>query len=431
VVATLHDQAREALRLAEANPARSAVLARAIAGRARQTRDLAPLSIAERVLGMTALQLQDPDAALRHLRAAIQAGRRAGSADLVAEARLRLAFVLTVRGHGRLALREIETALSCLSGVARARAQAQRGAILSKLGRLDEALPDYHAALSVLRRADDHVWVQRVLYNRAVLYGYRQQFAAAEADLHEAAELCLKLELDLSLGFVHENLGWINALRGDAPAALHYLDLAERSLRGHSAPVGELLSDRCELLLSVRLIPEALQAAEEAVREFEQQGRKIALPEARLLLAQAAILDGQADRGLAEARQAVREFGQQRRPRWAALARFTVLRARLAAGPRPGAGPAGPAHSSGKRAAAAAPDPPCIVRRPGTLRHCSGGPTGTAAARCRRRARRCASWTSTRPAWERQTSVPTPPGTGSTWPGSGCGWRSTAAGPPR
>ena len=329
---TLHEQAREALRLAEANPARSAVLAGAIADQARQSGDLAPLSIAERAQGLAAMQLEDPDAALRHLRAAIRLGRRAGSAELVAEAQLSLAFVLNVRGRGRQALREIETALLGLSGVARARAQAQRGAILLLLGRLDEALPDYQAALSVLRRAADHVWVQRVLCNRAVLNGYRQEFAAAEADLHEAEQLCTKHELDLALGFVHENLGWISALRGDAPAALHYLDLSERCLRAHGAPVGELLADRCELLLSVRLLPEAVQAAEEAVLEFEQQRRKIGLPEARLLLAQAAILDGQASRGLQEARKAVREFGQQQRPRWATLARFTVLRARLADG---------------------------------------------------------------------------------------------------
>ena len=58
-----------------------------------------------------------------------------------------LAFALNVRGHGRRALREIDAALSGLTGVARARAQAQRGAILTHLGRLDEALPDYQAAL--------------------------------------------------------------------------------------------------------------------------------------------------------------------------------------------------------------------------------------------------------------------------------------------
>jgi tetratricopeptide (TPR) repeat protein len=336
---TLQEQAHEALRLAEGNPAQSAALARAIAGRARRSGDFAPLSIAERVLGVAALQLEDPDAALRHLRAAIRAGRRAGAADLVSEAQLRLAFVLVVRGRGAQALREVESALAGVSdGVARARAQAQRGAILSHIGRLDEALPDYHAALSALRRADDQVWIQRVLYNRAVLYGYRQQFAAAEADLHEAARLCVRLDLDLSLGFVHQNLGWVNALRGDAPAALHYLDLAERSLRAQGAPVGELLTDRSQLLLSVRLISEAMLAAEEAVREFGQQGRRIGLPEARLLLAQAAILDGQAGRGLAEARKAAREFGHQRRPRWATLARFTVLRAQLAGDGRPGGG---------------------------------------------------------------------------------------------
>jgi tetratricopeptide (TPR) repeat protein len=338
VGATLCEQAREAFRLAEANPAKAAVLARAIAGQARQDRDLAAHSMAERALGIVALELEDPDAAFPHLHAAVQLGRRAGASDLAAEARRTLAFALVVRGRGRQALREIEAALQGVSGVVRARAQAQRGAILQQLGRLDEALADLQASLPVLRDAGDMVWVQRVLSNRAVLQGYRGKFTAAEADLHEAERLCTDLELDLSLGFVHENLGWIKALRGDVPAALGYLDQAERRLSEHGAPVGELLTDRCQLLLSVLLLPEAMQAADEAVAEFEQQRRKTGLPEARLLLAQAAILDGKASRGLQQARAAVLEFGRQQRPRWAALARFTVLRARLAeaTGPRVG-----------------------------------------------------------------------------------------------
>ena len=216
---SLGDQAREALRLAEAEPAKAAVLARDVARQGLRDRDLSAVSVAERVLGITALQLEDPDTALRHLRAAVRLGRRAGSAELAAEARMSLAFVLNVLGRGRRALREIETALSSLTGVARARGLGQRGVILSQLGRLDEALPDYRAALSVLRRIDDHVWVQRVLYNRAVTHGYRQEFSAAEADLHEAEQLCARHGLDLSLGFVYENLGWISSLRGDVPAA--------------------------------------------------------------------------------------------------------------------------------------------------------------------------------------------------------------------
>jgi tetratricopeptide (TPR) repeat protein len=339
VNASLVEQARDALRLAGADPARSAALAQAISRQAVRDRDLAALSVAERVLGMTALRLEDPDAALRHLRAAIRQGVRAGSDELAGEARMGLAFALNVRGRARQALREIDTALSCLTGVARARARAQRGAILNQLGRLDEALPDYQAALPVLRRADDLVWVQRVLSNRAVLYGYRQEFTAAEADLHEAEQLCSKLGLDLSLGYAHQNLGWISGLRGDVLTALRYLDLAEQRLRANRAPVGELLTDRCQWLLSVRLLSEARQAAEEAVGEFERQRRNITLPEARVLLAQVAILDGQAGLGLQQASTAVREFGRQGRPRWAALARFTLLRARLAAGPQPGAAP--------------------------------------------------------------------------------------------
>lgn len=325
----LAERAHEALRLAEANPAEAVTVAAGIARQARRDRDFASLSVAERVLGMAALQLEDPDAALRHLRRAIRLGQRAGSAELAAEARARLAYALNVRGHAKRALHEVEAALAVLTGAARARARAQRGAILSQLGRLDEALPDYQAALPGLRRAQDHVWVQRALYNRAVLYGYRQEFTAAENDLHEAEELCRRHHLDLSLGFVHQNRGWISGLRGDVPAALDQLDQAEQRLREHRAPVGELLADRAELLLSVRLLTEAMQAAATAVREFSQQRRQLALPEARLLLAQAAILDGQSGLGLEQARAAMREFSQQGRARWAALARYTVLRAQV------------------------------------------------------------------------------------------------------
>jgi len=339
VAVNLHEQATEALRLAESNPVKSAALARSISIQAQRARDLESHSVAERALGITALQLEDPDAALGHLRAAIQLGQQAASAELVAEARMTLAFALAVRGRGRQALQEIETALTGLrSRVARARARAQRGAIFQHLDRLDEALSDFRAALPVLRDEGDHVWVQRVLSNRAVLHGYRQEFAAAEADLKEAEQLCARSDLDLSLGYVHQNLGWINALRGEVSAALRYLDLAERRLREHGVSVGELLADRCQLLLSVRLLHEATEAAEAAVHELAKQRRHTGLPEARLLLAQAAILDGQPGRGLEQARQAVREFAGQRRQRWAVLARFTVLRARTAGSQRPGAG---------------------------------------------------------------------------------------------
>jgi len=115
-------------------------------------------AVAERALGLAMLRLEGPDAALPHLRPAIRHGQAAGSAELAAEARMTFAITLNMRGHARQALREINTAVGELTGVPRARARAQRAAILNQLGRLDAALPDCQAALAILRQAGDHVW---------------------------------------------------------------------------------------------------------------------------------------------------------------------------------------------------------------------------------------------------------------------------------
>jgi tetratricopeptide (TPR) repeat protein len=332
------DQAREALRLAEGDPSRSVALATQVARRARVERDTATASVAERALGLATLHLEDLDSAMRHLRTAISLARQAASPKLAAEARMTFAYALSRRGRSRQGLQEIDEALPELSGVDRARAQAQRGVILHQLDRLDEALTSYRTALRSLRRAGDHIWVQRVLSNRAVLYAHRLEFAAAEADLHEAERLCRQLDLALSIAFIQQNLGWVKSVRGDVPAALRYLDLAEQGFRRLGSQLGELLSDRSELLLSVYLVPEARQAAEQAVTESKRERRQLGLPEARLFLAQAATLDGDPDQALREAQYAVRELVRQGRREWAALARFVVLRSRLAGGQRAGVG---------------------------------------------------------------------------------------------
>lgn len=116
------------------------------------------------------------------------------------------------------------------------------------------------------------------------------------------------------------------------PSALHHFAEAEERYRAAGAQVGSLLVDRSELLLSVRLVREAREAAEQAVAEFVRAGRRIALPEGLLLAASAALLDGDHERALAAARQAERAFRRQCRTEWLAFARFVILRCRLASG---------------------------------------------------------------------------------------------------
>ena len=325
----LADKAREALRLAEADPGQSAALATAVAALAQDAHDIAAAAVAERALGLAALHIDNAATAIEHLRAAVTLGRRAQSPSLAAEARMTLAYVLNGQGRSRQALREINAAVLDLDGVERARAEAQRGAILQLLGRVDEALVSFRRALPALRRAGDHVWVQRVLSNRAVIYGYQNEFTAAVKDLREAEALCEQHDLGLSAGFVRQNLGWIETLRGDVPAALGHLDAAEQRFRTLGSRLGFILADRSELLLSVRLLSEARQTGEQAVRQIEREGQQIVLPEARLILARAAELDGDSAYAVSQARRAVRELTRQQRPHWAALARFRLLSSRL------------------------------------------------------------------------------------------------------
>ena len=332
---TTMQRAREALRLADDQPQRSAALAAAVARAALAEGDPAAAAVAQRARGLASIHVMDLDTAIRHLRAAIRLARRAGSTVLAAEARMTLAFALNRRGQPVQALTAINTALSDLDGLERARAQAQRGAILHQLGRLDDALESYRAALPTLRRASDHLWTLRLLNNRGVLHSHRGEFAAAETDLTEAERLSSQLGLGLWVAFTHQNLGWVHSLRGDIPVALHYLDLAEARMIELGSQVGSVLSDRAELLLSVRLVSEARAAASRAVEEFEREARRIALPEVRLLLAQATTLDGNPMAALRYAQHALREFSAQHRHEWATFARFVVLTCQAAGTGRP------------------------------------------------------------------------------------------------
>lgn len=329
VSATGRAVAKDALLTAESDPRRAITLANTAIQLARTEQDPTAVSIAERAWGLAAHHLKDINLAVRHLRRAIRFGQQAAVALPAAEARMTLAGVLSWRGHSAAAIKEIDAALTGLTGVHRARAEAQRGAILYHMGRFEAAMENYRVALPALRRAKDTVWVQRVLQNRGIAHCQRGEFAAAEADMRAAQRLCQQQGLELNLGLVHHNLAFLHTCRGDVPAAISYLDRAESCFRLLESQLGQLLKDRASLLLSARLFAEARQAAEEAVSAFQREGRGLALPEARLLLSQAALLDGDLPAARQQASQALREFTHHQRDEWAALAQLALISCRL------------------------------------------------------------------------------------------------------
>jgi tetratricopeptide (TPR) repeat protein len=291
--------------------------------------DWASNSIAKRALGVAAMQLRDLDEAVTQLRAAVTAGRRAASPRLVGEARMSLASALTLRGATGRAIREIDAALRDLDGVAAARALVQRSAILQELGRVDEALETLRPALGVLRRFHDVQWEVRALNNRSILHIARRSFAAAEADLMTALELCTEHGLELPRAYAQQNLGCLKAAKGEVPAALAHFDRADEHYRRLGMEVGSLLVDRARLLLSVRLVSEARVTAEAAVRAYEKQ-KRMHLPEALLLLSTVAMVENDVPTAKATAARAAREFRRIGRRNWLALADYSLLTARLA-----------------------------------------------------------------------------------------------------
>ncbi|MFI7040991.1 CHAT domain-containing protein [Microbispora rosea] len=328
-------EAEAALAAVDRDPVSGLPAAESAARRAARAGHAVAASTAERAWGHALLHVGELDNAVRHLSRAAAWGVRAGRADLAAEARYKLAFAILQRGRPQAALREIDAALPDLTGMAAARARAQRAIVLHVIGRLDESLAEFEVALQVLRRHADLLGVQRMLINRALVHSDRHAFAAAERDLLEAETLARELGRPLTIGLIANNLGLMETLRGDVPAALRHLDRAERIIGAHGAQLGTLHQDRAELLLSVGLTAEAKAAAARAVDAYRRERRSLKVPEVQVLLAQAEILSGDPVAALGHARAALRRFRAQGRREWTELARLSVLSAQRAAGHRP------------------------------------------------------------------------------------------------
>lgn len=321
-------QAQEALLLVSVDPTRAVEVASAVSRSARRHDDGAA-SMAERAWGLAAAQLQDLEVARAHLRLAVRLAGASCEDVLAAEARMSLAGTLYRLGQSAAALKEVDAAVAGLTGASAARALTQRAIILWHLGRTEEAMGGFRTALRTLRQEGDLLWVQRTLSNRAVVHAFSNAFGPALRDLQEAQALCEQLGLRLPAAIVLENLAVVHRRLGDVPTALHYMDAADERYRSLGAPIGSVLSERSELLLSVRLLVEAREAAGRAVSEFERTHERVGTPEARLLLARTATLTGDHELALRESRRAVRELQRQGRVEWTALARMAVLFARL------------------------------------------------------------------------------------------------------
>jgi tetratricopeptide (TPR) repeat protein len=273
--------------------------------------------------------------AARRLQHAAEIAEAAGLPTRAGQARGSLAYVLLLTKGAQDALRELDRADATLrEGISGARLQMQRGVVLIEIRRFDEAAESLDRALMTLERAGgDDLLEADIRNNRAVVAALgMRDWARAHQELRRAEALFG--DHVGRIARVYHNRGVVDGLRGDLPAALAAFDRADEYYQRAGAHPGLLSVDRAETLLASGLVAEARLAAAHAVAEFAGQRNAVDLVQARLLLAEAALLEGDPATAGVEADKARRSAQRQGRPRWAALAGYLRLQARWRNGER-------------------------------------------------------------------------------------------------
>ena len=277
---------------------------------------------------MAARELGDLEAAEAHLREAIAVAEAAALTRAAGLARGTLASVLGAGGHLAAALDELGIAATQLAGGDLALVEMQRGDLLARLGRREEAADAFDRALEGARSAGDTSSEAFVRANRALLSVERDRLAEADDDLAKAEALLVEAGMDLLAADVHHNRGFVAGRGGDVVAALRRFEeaRAEHDRLGVRRVGGWL--DECEVLLSVHLAPEALALATRAGAELAAAGQHTDAAEADLLLGRAAALEGDLDAALEAYGRARSAFAAQGRAVWAVRAEAAALQVR-------------------------------------------------------------------------------------------------------
>ena len=266
-----------------------------------------------------------------------------------------LSLVEAELGHARYGLRLLDSAqrLSATADHDRGVLLMQRGTILMRTGRWQEALAQLTAAEPLLEA--DPYQLAGVLMNRGVLYLSTGNVRRARGDFVKGRTIAGEANLELQVAKATHNLGYCELLGGDVPSALNLFGAAASVYR-RIAPglMPALETDRARALLAVGLADEAAGELDSAIEVFRRRRSDQDCAEAELDRAQAALAAGDAQTARRWSAAAIRRFRARGNDAWAALAELTRLRAAAASRAR---GYSAAARRRGTAASRPAPRP--------------------------------------------------------------------------
>jgi tetratricopeptide (TPR) repeat protein len=152
----------------------------------------------------------------------------------------------------------------------------------------------------------------------------------------EDFELCLELCTEHGIAVVADkarhNLGYVQYMMGELPAALRHYTEVERSYQVNTPGLLPALRlDQARALLAAGLAADAAKHLDDVIPRLRAQRAGQDLAEAEVTMAAATLLDGRADQARRLARSAERRFTRRGNIRWAAVAALAALRAETAA----------------------------------------------------------------------------------------------------
>ncbi len=251
-----------------------------------------------------------------------------------------LARVLITAAHVDYELRGLHVAEGRLATVAelldrhglrqaRVPLHNQRGVIALRSGRPADAVKAFDDAGPFLGDAPVNERCY-LLLNRAVANMELGRFRAARGDLESCAASAQAASLTVVEAMAVHNLGYVDALIGDLPAALRSMAEARR-IHPALSP-GVVLQAEAEVLIEAGLHREADDVLSRAAKVFERERLVRDFAEVQLDRARCALALGSPATARDLARSAKRHFGRRGNAGWRRSAEIVLLQADLAAG---------------------------------------------------------------------------------------------------
>jgi CHAT domain-containing protein/tetratricopeptide (TPR) repeat protein len=322
-------RARQAHDDVAADPDRFRPAVEGLIAEARQASQPEALALALRAMARAERARRDDRRAIRLLDEACAIARRHHLNDTLADLLMSHAAVSQELGRITTARRDLQAAAGLVTGPRVSELDFQRAVLLQNAGQLAEAALIYGRILP-----DPAATAQRKVMaanNLAMIESYQGRYGPALRRLSQAGPSAAQIGPAFA-ATVTTSRAWVTVRAGRFAEGLRVFEEAEQGLRNAGLPLGEYYIEYADALMELRLLPEAASAARRAVSEFSAAGIPLMEAEARLLVAQLALLAGDGAEAIAASTAAAAAFRQQARRGWRARALLVTAEGRLKSG---------------------------------------------------------------------------------------------------